>query len=212
MKKYTKPILITLASMIIITVLATVFIPQFSHSVKMPADEQFLSKIHCDGGNAEEGVFCFCVVTDTTGLQGVINKAGQWVIEPKYESVATYPDYAIAVMDGIRLQIGYDGMVISDAVIEDMEELTYSKFDEDEDYNYELPSGLFSYTMGGRKGLLSPDGKQLTPPIYQNITAINASMYRMFLDDGESSILLHLDEQGELIPVKFNFTNHGNDN
>lgn len=55
MKKYTKPILITLASLFFITALATVYIPHFSRSIKMPDDEQFLSKIHCDGGNAEEG-------------------------------------------------------------------------------------------------------------------------------------------------------------
>lgn len=208
MKKYTKPIVVILASVILITILATMFIPQFSRSIKMPDDEHFFGPIQCHGDNTEDGTYCYRVATDTTGLQGIVNKSDQWLIEPKYESIETYRDYAIAICKGTKLQIAYDGRVISDSIIEDMEELTYSEHDEDDDDYYERPSGLFSYTMGGRKGLMSSDGRQLTPPTYKNITAINSIVYRMFLDD-ESSILLRLDERGELIPIKFNLTQQG---
>lgn len=68
-----------------------------------------------------------CVVADTTGHCGVIDRNGSWLIEPDYDNVSTFKEYAIATKAGVSVQLGYDGTVINSFVLDDLDELTYTE-------------------------------------------------------------------------------------
>lgn len=140
-----------------------------------------------------------CVVADTSGHCGVIDRYGSWLIEPEYDNVSTFKEYAIATKAGASVQIGYDGTIINSFVLDDLDELSYTEeeryVDNDGDVCYaehEIQTGYFSYTIGGRCGLM--DGKtltRLTPPIYKNIRAVRPNMFRATLLDWSSEVIIN---------------------
>lgn len=130
-----------------------------------------------------------CIVADTTGKCGVIDKLGNWVIEPIYDYVRTYENYAIVSKEGIRRQMSYDGTVMNAFVLDDVEELIYEVQERyenrDGEIRYitkELSTGLFKYQVGGKWGLMTEDCKRVTEPIYSHIYAINNKMFKAGLD------------------------------
>ena len=146
-----------------------------------------------------------CIVADTTGKVGVIDRMGTWLILPEYDNVSTFQEYAIATKAGVNLQVGYDGGVINSFVLDDLEELTYSEevkyLDGEGDLCYithEVKTGYFSYTIGGRCGLM--DGEtlvRLTEPMYKNIRAVRPNMFRATLLDYCSEVILN--GKGEVV-------------
>lgn len=146
-----------------------------------------------------------CTVADTTGKVGVIDHSGKWLILPEYDNISTFKEYAIATKAGVNLQVGYDGTVINSFVLDDLEELTYTEevkyVDGAGDLCYtdhEVKTGYFSYTIGGRCGLM--DGKtlvRLTDPMYKNIRAVRPNMFRATLLDYCSEVILN--EKGEVV-------------
>ena len=81
-----------------------------------------------------------CVVADTTGKCGVIDKAGKWLIGPEYDYVSAYKEYAIVTKAGLTRQMGYDGSIINAFVLDHLKELTYT-----EEERYLNASGDISY-------------------------------------------------------------------
>lgn len=145
-----------------------------------------------------------CVVADTTGRCGVIDRTGKWLIPPIYDNVSTFEEYAIATKAGINLQVGYDGTVINSFVLDDMYELTYKEEDRyvDKEGNvcyteHKVSSGYFSYTIGGRCGLMDSNCHRLTEPLYSSIRAVRKNMFRATLLDWCSEVILN--EKGEVI-------------
>ena len=67
-----------------------------------------------------------CVVADTLGKCGVIDKKGNWLIKPEYDNISTYKEYAIVSKAGIRMQVSYDGTVMNSFVLDDINRLTYT--------------------------------------------------------------------------------------
>lgn len=139
-----------------------------------------------------------CVVADTTGRCGVINKIGKWVIEPKYDNVNAYEEYAIVSKAGIRMQIAYDGTILNSFVLDDIYRLTYTvkerfenKEGELEYIDKEIDTGLFSYRVGGRCGLMDANCHRLTEPLYNKITAVDRDMFRATLIDYYSEVILN---------------------
>ncbi len=147
-----------------------------------------------------------CVVADTagTGLVGVIDKNGHWLIKPEYDYISSFKEYAIATKAGINLQVNYDGTVINSFVLDDINVLSYPEevryFDADGDLcftSHSVKTGFFKYTMGGRCGLMDSTCERLTEPLYRNIKAINSNMFRATLLDFESEVLIN--RQGQVI-------------
>ena len=143
----------------------------------------------------EEG---HCVVADTTGKCGVIDKVGHWLINPEYDYVSAYKEYAIVTKAGVTLQMAYDGTVLNAFVLDNLKELTYKE--EDRYMNREgeicyadrtLKTGLYAYCVGGRYGLMDANCHRLTEPLYKNIYAVDKNIFRALLLDYSSEVILN---------------------
>ena len=139
-----------------------------------------------------------CVAADTTGKCGVINKQGEWIIKPEYDNVSAYEEYAIVSKAGVRMQVGYDGKVLNSFVLDDIDRLTYTvqeryenREGEIEYLDKEIDTGLFSYRVGGRCGLMDANCHRLTEPLYKSITAVAKNMFRATLIDYYSEVILN---------------------
>ena len=139
-----------------------------------------------------------CVAADTTGKCGVIYKQGEWIIKPEYDNVSAYEEYAIVSKAGVRMQVGYDGKVLNSFVLDDIDRLTYTvqeryenREGEIEYLDKEIDTGLFSYRVGGRCGLMDANCHRLTEPLYKSITAVDKNMFRATLIDYYSEVILN---------------------
>lgn len=146
----------------------------------------------------------YCVVADSTGKCGVIDKVGKWAIEPVYDNVEAFKEYAIVTKAGLRAQVLYDGTVLNSYVLDAISKLTY----EQEEYyaNKEgeictvtktVDTGMFYYRVGGRVGLMDANCRRLTEPLYTRIVAVNKNMYRAYLLDGYSEVVINA--KGEIM-------------
>lgn len=143
-----------------------------------------------------------CVVADTYGKCGVINKTGMWIIKPAYDHIHFTSEYAVVSMrDGKQMQIDYSGNIINEHVVDSVKELCFTANAKNNDSNEvdfsKIPTGYYVYKTYGRAGLMDGNGHRLTEPIYSNITAINATLFLGTLLDGESNVLI--DEKGNVI-------------
>lgn len=139
-----------------------------------------------------------CVAADTTGKCGVINKQGAWIIAPEYDDVNAYEEYAIVSKAGVRMQVGYDGNVLNSFVLDKITRLTFTideryenREGEIEYIDKEIDTGLFSYRVGGRCGLMDADCHRLTEPLYKSITAVDKNIFRATLIDDYSEVILN---------------------
>lgn len=139
-----------------------------------------------------------CVVADTSGHCGVINNLGEWLIDPDYDCVSTYKEYAIVTKAGVTMQMGYDGKVMNAFVLDNIKELTYKEKERFENREGELEyidkavkTGLFAYCVGGRYGMMDGNCQRLTEPLYKNISAVNSNMFRATLLDSYSEVILN---------------------
>lgn len=139
-----------------------------------------------------------CVVADTLGKCGVIDRKGEWIIKPEYDNVSSFKDFAIVSRDGVRMQMAYDGTVMNSFVLDGIERLTFTENERFENREGELEyvektidTGLFSYRVGGRCGLMDSNCNRLTEPLYKSITAVNRNMFRAGLGDWYSEVILN---------------------
>ena len=145
-----------------------------------------------------------CVVADSTGKCGVIDNEGEWLIQPVYDDVSAFKEYAIVSKAGVRLQVGYDGKVLNSFVLDSITSLTYDETQRYENRDGEIQfvnipvnTGLFKYRVGGRCGLMDHNCKRLTEPLYANIKAVDRKMFRALLLDSYSEVILN--EKGEVM-------------
>ena len=139
-----------------------------------------------------------CIVADTTGKCGVINRKGEWVIQPKYDNIDAYDEYVIASSAGIRKQMTYEEKIINSFVVDNICALTYTETERYENREGELvflenevKTGLFSYKVGGRCGLMDSNCRRLTEPLYSRIIAVDKNMYRALLLDNYSEVIIN---------------------
>ena len=139
-----------------------------------------------------------CVVADTTGKCGVIDKTGDWIIQPLYDNVSAYKEYAIVSKAGVRMQMDYEGKVLNSFVLDDIDRLTYKVEERYENKDGEIvyidktiDTGLFSYRVGGRCGLMDANCHRLTEPLYKSIRAVDKNMFRATLIDYYSEVILN---------------------
>ena len=145
-----------------------------------------------------------CIVADTTGKCGVINRKGEWIIHPKYDNIDAYEEYVIASSAGVRKQLTYEEKVINSFVVDNIKALTFTEKEryenKDGDIVYldiEVKTGLFSYSVGGRCGLMDANCRRLTEPLYSRIIAVDKNMYRALLLDSYSEVILN--SRGEVM-------------
>lgn len=145
-----------------------------------------------------------CIVADTPGKCGVINKKGEWVIQPKYDNIDAYEEYVIASSAGVRRQLTYEEKVINSFVVDNIKALTYTEKERYENkdgeivyLDIEVKTGLFSYSVGGRCGLMDANCRRLTDPLYSRIIAVDKNMYRALLLDSYSEVILN--SRGEVM-------------
>jgi hypothetical protein len=125
-------------------------------------------------------------------------------IKPEYDDIETFKEYAIVRKSGLRMQVDYNGKVLNAFILDDLNELTYTKQEritnKDGDVSYinrEIPTDRFAYHVGGRCGLMDNNCQRLTEPLYANIEAINSNMFRATLPDYTSIVILN--NKGQLI-------------
>lgn len=139
-----------------------------------------------------------CIVADTTGKCGVINRKGEWVIQPKYDNIDAYEEYVIASSAGVRKQLTYEEKTINSFVVDNIKALTFTEKERYENkdgeiiyLDIEVKTGLFSYSVGGRCGLMDANCRRLTDPLYSRIIAVDKNMYRALLLDSYSEVILN---------------------
>ena len=139
-----------------------------------------------------------CVVADTTGKCGVIDKVGKWLINPEYDNISAYKEYAIVTKAGVTKQPSYDGKVLNSFVLDNIKELTYKETERYENREGELEyvektvkTGLFAYCVGGRYGMMDKNCHRLTDPLYKSISAVSDNMFRATLLDHYSEVILN---------------------
>ncbi|MBR1699679.1 MAG: WG repeat-containing protein [Bacteroidales bacterium] len=139
-----------------------------------------------------------CVVADTTGKCGVIDRKGAWLIHPEYDNISAYKEYAIVTKAGVTKQLSYDGKVLNSFVLDNIKELTYKEKERYENREGELEyvektfkTGLFAYCVGGRYGMMDKNCHRLTDPLYKSITAVSDNMFRATLLDHYSEVILN---------------------
>ena len=139
-----------------------------------------------------------CIVADTTGKCGIINRKGEWIIQPKYDNIDAYEEYVIASSAGVRKQLTYEEKTINPFVVDNIKALTYTEKERYENkdgeivyLDIEVKTGLFSYSVGGRCGLMDANCRRLTDPLYSRIIAVDKNMYRALLLDSYSEVILN---------------------
>lgn len=139
-----------------------------------------------------------CVVADTLGKCGIIDKNGNWLIKPEYDYINTYKEYAIVSKEGVRMQVMYDGTVMNSFVLDGIQRLTYTETERYENregeicyLNKVIDTGLFSYRVGGRCGLMDAKCNRLTEPLYMSISVIDKKMFMATLFDNYSEVILN---------------------
>ena len=139
-----------------------------------------------------------CIVADTTGKCGVINRKGEWIIQPKYANIDAYEEYVIASSAGVRKQLTYEEKTINSFVVDNIKALTFTEKERYENkdgeivyLDIEVKTGLFSYSVGGRCGLMAANCRRRTDPLYSRIIAVDKNMYRALLLDSYSEVILN---------------------
>ena len=139
-----------------------------------------------------------CVVAEPGGKCGVIDKEGNWLIAPEYDNVVAFSEYAIVTKSGMSMQVSYDGTVLNAFVLDYISELTYEEeercVNRDGEVSYAertIKTGLYTYSVGGRCGMMDADCRRLTEPLYSNISAMSGNIFRAILLDGWSEVILN---------------------
>jgi hypothetical protein len=189
----------------------------------------------------------YCPMSGRNHLWGLIDRRGNWVINPGYEEIASAdknywivkkngmcgllndslksvitPQYREIVVqergveildqDYTRKLLDFNGKIMEDFVYTNIRGLLY-KVDvvalDTGDYEWVVsPYMEYQTTRSSdpivRVGLLDPDGKPVTPPLYTCIVAVNSEYFRCFYDktdcyDEEEGLSVLINKKGQVI-------------
>lgn len=144
-----------------------------------------------------------CVVANMDQKLGVIDTLGNWIIEPLYDEVTLSKDYVVVGTKGdFNRQLGYDGRVILDCVIDNVFDIYYdiSYVDTETGRPCEArvaSNDFYEYKVGDRSGLMNSKGEFLTKPIYTSINGLGPHLFRAILQDYHSEVLIN--EHGQIM-------------
>lgn len=155
-------------------------------------------------------------IISKSGKLGVLNDSLRVVFAPEYRDVLV-TDHGIEVLkqDYTRQLMDFSGKVVESFIFTDIRDLYYKSGVEDPsegEYKWTLSpykeycTTNSSTTKEVKVGLLGPDGKPVTLPLYAKITAVNADCFRCFFEDSEndfesegSSVLIN--RKGQVIKI-----------
>lgn len=125
---------------------------------------------------------------------GVIDVKGQFVFLPQYEFIIIHPINGITVSkdDHSRSRLDYDGTLIDSFVFDEADELIYftKEFDED-GIRKKAVDNMMRYSTGDFYGLMTLEGKPITPPLYSWIEAVAPGIYQCRIPETYESILIN---------------------
>lgn len=141
----------------------------------------------------------YWVYTAQDDISGVWNAILGNVLYPLYTDINIVDGCIYASCnDGYRRAFDSEGKVVEDFIVTDVSGLQYCTDESDEYGNWDYKdSNCKLYRIGDRKaGLLSLDGRPLTPAIYTDIDAISKDRFKCDLSNQEYVIL---DDKGHQI-------------
>ncbi|MGN1247351.1 MAG: WG repeat-containing protein, partial [Paludibacteraceae bacterium] len=144
-----------------------------------------------------------CVVANIDQRLGVIDTLGNWTIQPQYDEISLASDYAVVGIKGeFNQQIGYDGHVILDCVIDNIYDIYYDVSYTDQETGRPSETRVasneyYEYKVGDRSGLMNSKGEFLTKPIYTTIYGLSPHLFRAILQDHHSEVLIN--ERGQVM-------------
>lgn len=154
-----------------------------------------------------------CWICHKDSCQGVLNDSLQMVASTEYRDViVTENGIEVLRQDYTRQLLDFNGKTLERFMFTDVRDLYYKTGVNDpysDDYEYTLSpykeyQTTYSSTSPVRVGLLGPDGKPVTPPLYLSIEAVNATCFRCFYDEpgdyyeGEGASVL-INRKGQVI-------------
>ena len=85
----------------------------------------------------------------------------------------------LTFQDNVRRLYDFEGKLLDDFVIEEVNPLNYDNgiYDEEENTVYKQARCYVYSTSGSHYGLMTKEGRRITPPAYRRIQAINADLY-----------------------------------
>ena len=193
----------------------------------------------------------YCPMGDKNGVFGLIDKNGNWVLEPEYDGIIhTDKDWWIVskgnkfgvLNDSLKiilppefksidvekyglevLNMNYErklfdleGKLLQDFMFTDIRDLSYKipkvgghKTDSEDEYEWYISEykeyrTTYSFDDDNRVGLLSPDGKPITPPLYAYIVALGPDRFRCYYnlvgsDSVEEGLSILINSKGKVI-------------
>lgn len=152
-----------------------------------------------------------CWICHKNGKQGLLNDSLRLVVKPDYlEVLATHSGIEVLKEDYTRQLLDYNGETLHFFIYTNIKNLYYKSNASDlrsDEYEYTLSPYLeyqttYSSTSPVRVGLMGPEGKPLTPPLYSSIEAVSADCFRCYFNgrqiSGESASIL-IDKEGKII-------------
>lgn len=134
------------------------------------------------------------------GRWGVFNADGQFAIPCQYAGVEVTNGSGIIVImdDHSKKRYDTDGTLLDDFLSDDIYLMEYQSDEYTDDGNrMAKPAELYKYRVGLHYGLMDRNGHPVTPPLYENIDAVSASIYQCQIYNASECILLN--ESGKKI-------------
>lgn len=157
-------------------------------------------------------------VVKSNGRCGLLNDSLKSVIIPQYREIIVQ-ERGIEVLDQdyTRKLLDFNGMILEDFMYTKIRGLLY-KVDvvslDTGDYEWAVsPYMEYQTTRSSdptvRVGLLDPDGKPVTPPLYTCIVAVNSECFRCFYDktdccDEEEGLSVLINKKGQVVKSQNN--------
>lgn len=138
----------------------------------------------------------FWLIQDTEGRQGLLRADGEPFLPCEYEEVTVRDtDYiSVWLQNHTCMLLDMEGVVVNSCDYKDIEKMEYVTDDYDEFGELKKATAhCLKYRSADRHyGLMDRNGNIITPPLYDNITAIAVNLYHC---EGEKGSLL-LDDKG----------------
>lgn len=144
-----------------------------------------------------------CAVADEQCKIGVIDTTGNWVIQPQYDDIEVFPDFAIASnKTGFKQQLDFEGHILLNCMIDNVYRIQYTTHYTDKETGaverIELTSDeYFKYEVGDWYGLMNAQGEFITAPVYKDILGLTATVFRAVVDDYVSEVIIN--NKGEIL-------------
>ena len=133
---------------------------------------------------------------------GVIGSDGHFIFPIEFDYIKIHPNNGITVTndDYSQSRYDYDGTLLDEFVFDEVYEMAYyiNEFD-DEGNQKRAVDDMMKYSSGDYYGLLSRDGKPVTPPLYSWIESVTPGIYQCQIPDTNECILINF--KGEKINV-----------